>query len=76
MQAIRNYLGPEPDNAELKVELVPDDRGGQFEVAVFFDPADPNAVAFARRCERQAPQTWDDGSMRPPIEMTRRVHAR
>lgn len=66
IQAIRNYLGAEPDNVELKVELVPDDRGGQYEAVVFYDPNNPASVAAARSIERQAPQTWEDGSVPPP----------
>lgn len=75
IQAIRNYLGHEPDNVDLKVELVPDDHGGQYEAVVAYDPTDPASVETAKRIERQAPQTWADGGIEMPDEVKRNFFA-
>lgn len=67
IQAIRNYLGPEPDGAELAVKSFPHDFGHYLEVVCYYDPQDDAAVNYAFRCEAKAPLTWADGSVRPPV---------
>lgn len=66
IQAIRNYLGHEPDGALLGYRGFPHDFGTYYEVVCYYDPAVEAATEYARRCERQAPATWADGGVRPP----------
>jgi hypothetical protein len=66
IQAIRNYLGNEPDGAQLLYRNFPHDFGSYFEVVCYYDPANADAVNYARRCEKEAPATWQDGGVRPP----------
>jgi hypothetical protein len=66
IQAIRNYLGHEPDGAELAYKGFPCDLGTSYEVICNYDPENSEAISFARRCEREAPATWADGGVRPP----------
>ena len=69
IQAIRNYLGPEPDGAELSYKSFPHDFGSYYEVVCYYDENKPESVDYAFKCERQAPLTWTDGGVRrPPME--------
>ena len=67
--AIRHYLGPEPDGAALDWREFDHDNGNYFEVVCDFDLAVPAAVAYARLCEGQAPHTWAEGGVSPPVEL-------
>ena len=58
---IRETLGPEPEGAELTVKSFPHDFGTYYEVVIWFEPDAPAAVAYAERCEDDAPSTWDGG---------------
>ncbi len=66
IQAIRNYLGQEPDGAELECKAFDGDRGLYYEVVCSFHPENSDAEAYAQRCERQAPHTWAEGGVRAP----------
>ncbi len=66
IQAIRNYLGNEPDGAELETRVFDGDKGMYYEVVCYYDPKQPESHDFAIRCEKQAPQTWQEGGVSPP----------
>src|SRR5258708_26025810 len=63
IQAIRNYLGPEPEGALLSYKGFPHDFGTYYEVICYYDPALPQSVNYAFRCERESPATWKDGGV-------------
>ena len=52
--------------ALLDYKGFPHDFGTYYEVVCYYDPARPEAVDYAMRCERQGPATWEDGGVRPP----------
>jgi hypothetical protein len=59
IELIRDTLGPEPSGAELAIKSFPHDFGTYYEVVIRFEPDDAAAVAYAERCEDDAPRTWD-----------------
>ena len=67
IQAIRNYLGQEPDGAELGVKRFNHEYGGYWEVVVYYDSDDEKAAEYAQKCEAKAPATWADGGVTPPV---------
>lgn len=69
IQAIRNYVGPVPEGAELVTRAFLHEFGRYFEVVCYYDPANPDAEQYALNCERQVPRTWAEGRVkRPPRE--------
>jgi hypothetical protein len=66
IQAIRNYLGHEPTGACLDRKSFQHDFGTEYQVVCYYDETVPEAVQYARRCERQVPATWEEGGVRPP----------
>ena len=66
IQAIRNYLGYEPEGACLEMKGFDHGLGVFYEVVCFYDEANQAAVDYAFRCESQAPHTWEEGSVRAP----------
>ena len=56
---IRTALGPEPPGAELAIKSFPHDFGMYYEVVVWFERDDAEAIAYAVRCDDDAPRTWD-----------------
>jgi hypothetical protein len=58
---IRATLGPEPEGAELRIKGFDHDFGTYYEVVIWFEPDDVAAVAYAVRCEDEAPSTWEGG---------------
>jgi hypothetical protein len=59
IELIRNTLGPEPEGAEFAIKSFPHDFGTYYEVVIWFEPDDAAAVAYAVRCEDDAPTTWN-----------------
>jgi hypothetical protein len=57
---IRETLGPEPKGAELAIKSFPHDFGTYYEVVIWFERDDAEAIAYAVRCEDDAPRTWDE----------------
>jgi hypothetical protein len=76
VEAVRNYLGREPDGARLEVVPFDGEPGTYYEAVCYFDPADPEAAGYARRCEAQAPATWAEGGVRPPEPVGPRTRGR
>lgn len=71
--AVRLVVGDEPPGAALTVAPAPPGRPHPFEVAVAYDPADPAAAAYARRCREQAPDTWAAAGLDRPVDSPRRM---
>ena len=76
IEAIRRKLGPEPAGARLAVKPFPCESGSYYEVVCRFDSAYPAAAAYALRCEREAPESWGEVGMKPPVRHGRDVPGR
>jgi hypothetical protein len=76
IQAIRNFVGREPEGAELECKVFDGDRGMYYEVVCTYDQTNVEAEAYALRCERDGPHTWSEGSIMPPARVAgrSRVH--
>jgi hypothetical protein len=61
IELIRDTLGPEPEGAELAIKSFPHDFGTYYEVVIWFESNDAAALAYAVRCEDEAPRTWERG---------------
>ena len=57
-ELIRKTLGQEPEGAKLIIKANAHDFGTYHEVACKYDDSYPDAVAYALRCESEAPATW------------------
>lgn len=71
--AVRLVFGDEPPGAELRVAPAPAGRDHPFELAVVYDPADPAAAGYARRCAEQPLPTWAAAGLEPPVDTPGRV---
>jgi hypothetical protein len=56
---LRDVIGPEPHGAELRIQRSEPERGSYLEVVVEYDDANNVARAYAIRCDREAPTTWE-----------------
>jgi len=54
--------GDPPPGAFFRVMANPHDFGVYYSVAIHFDPNDTVAVAYAYRCDEEAPDQWDLGA--------------
>ena len=59
MELIRRTLGPEPEGARLAIKPFLHDFGDYLEVVCYFETDNTEAVAYALRCEGEAPATWE-----------------
>ena len=57
---LRRLLGEEPEGASLIITSNPHDFGSYHDVACSYDAAMPGALAYALKCESEAPAEWDD----------------
>ena len=76
IQAIRNYLGQEPDGAALAYRGFSHDFGTYYEVICAYDPELPDSMKYAFRCEKEAPATWADGGVKPPARVAQQRRSR
>lgn len=76
IQAIRAKLGPEPQGAKLAVKPFPHEFGSFYEAVCYYDPASPASFDYAMRCERHAPETWEEAGMTPPLKQGREAQGR
>jgi hypothetical protein len=51
--------GEPPSGTFSRIMANPHDFGVYYSVAVHFDPNDADAVAYAYRCDEEAPSEWD-----------------
>ncbi len=56
---LRSVIGPEPEGARLCVRRSQQDFDPYIEVIVEFDSENNVARAYAIRCDREAPTTWE-----------------
>jgi hypothetical protein len=59
IQLLREIFGPEPQGARLSVKWFDHDFGPYCEVVCYFTTEHTAAVAYAQRCEDDAPTTWE-----------------
>ena len=56
---LRDAIGPEPRGAQLRIRRSEPERGSYLEVVVEYDDENNVARAYAIRCDREAPTTWE-----------------
>jgi hypothetical protein len=56
---LRSAIGPEPHGAQFRIRRSEPERGSYLEVVVEYDDDDNVARAYAIRCDREAPTTWE-----------------
>jgi len=56
---LRRTIGPEPEGARLGITWFAHDVGPYGEVVCYFHTENRAAVAYAQRCEDDAPATWE-----------------
>lgn len=64
--AIKRVCGEPPEGATLRIKAEQHDYGQYREVAVEFDATKPEAVAYAVKCDENAPTTWEQAGMAVP----------
>jgi hypothetical protein len=60
IKLLRETFGPEPSGAYLQAKAFPHDFGAYWEVICHFNADVPESIAYAMRCEDEAPTTWPD----------------
>ena len=66
IQAIRRVCGEEPEGASLQLRSNPHDFGTYYSVCCRYDGDSEAAAAYAARCDRDAPTTWEEANMTAP----------
>ena len=56
---VRDAIGSEPDGAQLRIRRSGPDAGSYLEVVVEYDDENNVARAYAIRCDREAPTSWE-----------------
>lgn len=56
---LRRVVGEEPDGAELRIKSNPHGFRTCYEVACYYEIGNPEAEAYAFRCDEEAPSHWD-----------------
>ena len=59
IELLRRTIGPEPEGAQLGIKWFDHDFGAYCEVVCYFNIEHKTAVAYAQRCEDDAPVTWE-----------------
>lgn len=59
IQQFKRTCGDPPPGAHFRIQENPHDFGTYLSVAIHFDPDDPDAVAYAYRCDEESPDQWD-----------------
>lgn len=57
---LREKFGDEPKGAALRVTSNPHDFGSYYDVEVFYDPSSKEAVEYAFKMEKEAPERWGE----------------
>ena len=60
IELLRRTIGPEPEGARIGIKWFDHDFGAYCEVVCYFNPEHAIAVAYAQRCEDDAPATWEE----------------
>lgn len=59
IKTLRTVIGPEPEGARLRIKSFPHDFGSYYEVVcTVSDDRNAEAVAYAFRCDSEAPTKW------------------
>ncbi len=74
IEAIQRKVGQPPEGASLGIKSFTHDFGSYMEVVCFFDDTNAEALDYAIRCERDAPQHWSDVGMTPPTTEPPVIH--
>ena len=56
---LRRAIGPEPPGARLRIRRSAPDLGSYLELVVEYDDGNVIARAYAIRCDREAPTSWE-----------------
>lgn len=59
VRCIRQFCGPEPAGASLRVKSNPHDFGAYLEVVCYYDNIDSEAIDYAFHVEEFAPTKWN-----------------
>lgn len=65
--ALRKVYGPEPDKAFYRIKSENHDFGRYYEVAIYFDVEDPEALLYASAAEFGM-DYWADAGMTAPVQ--------
>jgi len=71
--------GEPPPAAFFRIHENPHDFGTYLSVAIHFDPADEDAIAYAYRCDEESPKQWDLAArleLKPPRRREREAVSR
>lgn len=68
IQAIKRVCGEPPEGATLTVKTEQHDYGPYREVVITYDGNNLAAAEYAQRCDEQAPTTWAEARMEPPVK--------
>lgn len=67
-EAIIKKLGDPPAGAFFKIRSNPHDFGTYHELAIYFEDDNRVALAYALKCESEAPETWAEVGMTAPTK--------
>lgn len=67
IEALRKVYGPEPDHAHYSIKGESHDFGRYYEVAIYFDVNNEEAIAYASRVECGL-STWSEADMTAPVQ--------
>jgi len=56
---IREFCGPEPEGAALKIKSFPHDFGSYLEVVCYYDTNNEEAINYAFKVEGEGPMRWE-----------------
>jgi hypothetical protein len=65
--ALRKVYGPEPDKAYYRIKRESHDFGAYYEVCIYYDVNDDEAIAYASRVEMGL-DTWAQADMTAPVQ--------
>jgi hypothetical protein len=71
IDAIRKVCGREPEGARLAILPQEVDASTYYEVAVIYDGDNEWAAQYAAKVDSQAPTTWQQAGMEPPVRHAR-----
>ena len=55
----KRLCGDPPPEAHFRIMATPHDFGTYYSVAIYFNPDDEDALAYAYRCDEESPSEWD-----------------
>jgi hypothetical protein len=71
IQAIKRVCGEPPEGAVLRIKTEQHEYGAYRECIVEFDGNNPEAAAYAAKCDESAPTTWEAAGMTTPAREAR-----